>query len=188
MAPDHEPSQVVTDADVLMNLLASECLEEILATLRVTLIVPPTVSNETIYLEGVEQGSGRVPIDLSPLEAAGLISVPRLEPEELDLVVELATTVDDGEAEVIALAVARQLTMATDDRKARRVAEGRSVSLVSTPELLERWHNASGVPSARVGKALRSIERRSRYRPAAIHPLHDWWTRLAQANAEGEYS
>ena len=188
MAPDHDPSQVATDADVLMNLLASECLEEILATLRVTLIVPPTVSNETIYLEGVDDGSGRTLIDLSPLEAAGLISVPELEPDELELVVELAMTVDDGEAEVIALAVMRQLAMATDDRKARRVAEGRSVSLVSTPELLERWQMAGEITPARVGEALRWIERRSRYRPAASHPLYDWWTRHVQANAEGDYS
>lgn len=188
MAPDHEPAQVVTDADVLMNLLASGCLEEILTTLGITLLVPPTVSNETIYLEGVDERSGRVPIELSPFEAAGLVSVPELGPDELDLLVELAAVVDDGEAEVIAIAIVRQLTMATDDRKARRVAESRSVALVTTPELLQRWQATASVPPDRVGEALRSIERRSRYRPAVTHALYDWWTEQRQATAGGDQS
>lgn len=176
MALDHEPRQIMSDADVLMNLLASGCLEEILSTLGSTLLVPPTVANETIYLEEAEEHAGRAPIDLGPLQAAGLVTIPELEPHELDQVVKLAATVDDGEAEVIALSSERGLTMASDDRKARRVAERRSVTVITTPEIMERWQSAANVPAARVSQALRLIERRSRYRPAVNHPLHEWWT------------
>lgn len=175
MALGHEPTHLVTDADVLMNLLASEYAEQILTTLQVTQIVPPAVAGEAIYLEGTQEGSAREAVNLSRLQAAGLLMVMPLDASELDVVVELAATVDDGEAEVIAIALARRMTMATDDRKARRIAEQRAASVVSTPELLYQWQLVGSIPDPHVRQALSSIERRSRYRPGANHPLHDWW-------------
>ena len=48
MALGHDPTELVADADVLMNLMASGCAEEILSTLLLTLVVPPAVADERI--------------------------------------------------------------------------------------------------------------------------------------------
>ncbi len=184
MALGHDPSELVTDADVLMNLLASGCAEEILATLRLTLVVPPAVAAEVIYIEDPERGGGRQAIDLSPLEAPGLVAVTSVDATGLDLVVDLAAVVDDGEAEAIAIAEVRRLSIATDDRKARRIASERSVALSSTPELLHAWQRVGQIAMPRLSAVLRSIERRSRYRPPRDHPLFSWWSECADSPPE----
>ena len=158
-----------------MNLMATGCAAEILTALEITLIVHPAVAMDAVYLEGRREGEPRERVDLSALSASGLVLEVSLNAAEPDLVVELAASVDDGEAEVIAIAVARQLPMATDDRKARRIAARRSVTVVSTPELLWQWQEASVLPAPRMGEVLQTISRRSHYRPGISHPLYEWW-------------
>ncbi|MCC6387565.1 MAG: hypothetical protein IT302_09295 [Dehalococcoidia bacterium] len=184
MALGHDPTELVADADVLMNLMASGCAEEILSTLLLTLVVPPAVADEAIYIEVAERGSERQAIDLSPLGAAGLVAVTAVDATELDLVVDLAALVDDGEAEAIAIAEVRQLAVATDDRKARRIASERSVARSSTPELLHAWQRVGQIALPRLSAVLRSIETRSRYRPPRDHPLFNWWSECADSTPE----
>ena len=171
-----ERRQVVADADVLMNLLGSGAAAEILQSLDVIFLAPPTVCGESIYLESLLPGGEREKIDLSALVDAGVLIRIDLDDAELDLVVDLARIVDDGEAEVIAVALIRNLSMATDDRKARRTASDRGIAnLLSTPELIHAWSEASRPGNDRLSKVTRSISRRTRYRPPHSHPLHGWW-------------
>jgi predicted nucleic acid-binding protein len=166
------------DADVLMNLLATGCATEILRALELTLLAGATVSGELLYLESREVTGQREQIDFTPAEEAGVLNKVILEDRELGLVIALAQLVDDGEAEVIAIALTRGIVMATDDRKARRIALERGASLLSTPELLHRWQDLSSVPAQRMTHVLKLVNRRSRYRPPTTHSLYDWWMSL----------
>ena len=172
-----------------MNLLATGFPVAILQALKMVLLIPPTVDGEAIYLENEKPGGPRVLIDLAPLEAAGVLSKVALTGDEFDLVVQLARTVDDGEAEVIAIGLRRGLEIATDDRKARRIALGQGGVLLSTPDLLLRWQTSASIPDQVMGQILGSVGRRSRYRPPVAHPLHKWWMDLLvqdQAHGRGD--
>ena len=164
-----------------MNLLATDCAVEILRALAIVFVVPPTVASEALYRESGTAGDARTQIDLAPLVAAGALRRTALHADEIDRVVELARLVDDGEAEVMAIALARAISMATDDRRARRLATERGVALLSTPDLLQRWQASAAVPSARLRQILALVSRRSRYRPPRGHPLYDWWMSLLTA-------
>lgn len=173
-----EPEAIAVDADVLMNLLATGCAAGILLALNIVLHVPPTVAAEAIYLEGEDVGGPHEQIDLTELEQRDVLSRVALSDRELDLVVDLARTVDDGEAEVIALALTRSVAMATDDRKARRVAMQRGTTLTWTADLLRRWHDAAAADDSRMAEILQRVTRRSRYRPPPDDSLFTWWMNL----------
>lgn len=176
-----ERTLIAIDADVLMNLLATGCAGDILLVLNTEAQVPPTVASEAIHLESNESdevGSLREQIDLAELEQRGVLSRTALSDQELDLVIDLARTVDDGEAEVIAISLTRKIAAATDDRKARRIALQRGASLTTTAELLHRWHGTGGVDDARMSEILRRVTRRSRYRPRPEDSLFAWWMTL----------
>jgi predicted nucleic acid-binding protein len=161
-----------------MNLLATGCAGDILRALNIEAYVPPTVAAEAIYLESDEVGGPREQIDLAELEQRGVLSRTALSDQELDLVVDLARTVDDGEAQVIAIALTRKIVVATDDRKARQVAVQRGASLTATAELLHRWYETAAVGDMRVSEILRRVTRRSRYRPRPDDSLFAWWMNL----------
>lgn len=165
-----------------MNLLATGCAAEILRATNIVLMTPPTVAGEALYLESEEMGGTREQIDLTPLEDAGVLVKVALEDAEVDLVLELARIVDDGEAEVLAIALSRGIDMATDDRKARRVAAERHASLISTLEILHRWESSAGVPHDRMQRVMNLVSHRSRYRPASGHPLYEWWSHIVGAS------
>ncbi len=158
-----------------MNLLATDCAVDILRVVGWRLLVPPAVDGEALYLESADGSGNREPIDLSRLEESGVLEKVLPTDEELDLVVELAQLVDDGEAEVIALGLTRKVTIATDDRKARRVAAQRGGLLMSTPDLLHLWHATAAVTDARMSAILNMVSRRSRYRPPLDHAFYEWW-------------
>ena len=81
-------------------------------------------------------------MDLTSLLEEGLIQLMRLEhPAEEISFIDLVANLDDGEAVTGALAFRRGWSVATDDRKARRVLGQLNppVELVSTLELLKLW-------------------------------------------------
>jgi len=161
-----------------MNLLATGDPVAILRALKTHLLVTPTVVGEVLFLEGETPDSERVRIDLEPLAVAGVLSRVILGEDELELVVRLVRVVDDGEAEVMAVALTRGVRMATDDRKARRIASENGCVLLSTPELLHSWQTAASVSDELMSRVLGSVGRRSRYRPPMHHPLSGWWAEL----------
>jgi hypothetical protein len=97
--------------------------------------------------------------------------------EELTTSVALAEDVDDGEAEVLAVAYHRSLVFVSDDRIAVTVAERLGVPSVSSLDLISQW---AGLDRARPGmlpEILRRIEVLARYVPPQTHAKKPWWDR-----------
>ena len=120
----------------------------------------------------------RAPVDLDPLVNEGLIQVMRLEQlSEESTFVDLAALVDDGEAVTGALALHHGCSIATDDRKARRVLGERApgVPLVPTLELLKLWADAATVPDIELRAAMAEMRSGASYVPGDRDPLYTWW-------------
>ena len=118
------------------------------------------------------------PVDLTSLLQECLIQLMSLgDPAEEATFVELAADLDDGEAITGALAFRRGCSVATDDRKARRVLGQLNppVELVSTLELLKLWAEEVQVPSDELGAAMAEMQSSASYRPGARDPLYEWW-------------
>lgn len=125
-------------------------------------------------------------IDLGSAIAAGHIQKCQLEGQgELDAFVRFAMELDDGEASCLAIAKSRGWTVATDDRKARRIASENGIVLISTPELIQKWVNAMSPDEATAIELLRRIERFARFRPRRSDPLHEWWVGRSDKDNEG---
>ncbi len=173
---------LLLDASCLLNLYATGRLREIAVTLPYQLRVTDYVlEREALYVWRPSSTGGqevREPVDLSPLVDEGLIQVMRLEhPEEEATFVDLAALVDDGEAITGALALHRGCSVATDDRKARRVLGERtpSIQLVSTLELLKLWEEEGSVPGRVFRAALAEMQSGASYIPGERDPLYTWW-------------
>ena len=120
----------------------------------------------------------REPVDLTSLLEEGLIQLMCLEhPAEEISFIDLAANLDDGEAVTGALAFRRGWSVATDDRKARRVLGqlNTPADLISTLELLKLWAEETRVSRDEVGAAMAEMQSSASYRPGARDPLYEWW-------------
>ena len=86
------------------------------------------------------------------------------------------------EAAALAIATCRAWTLATDDRLAIRYAQDLGASLVTTPEFMKRWAEATQAAPAALRRALQRVESRARFTPSAKFPLYEWWLRAAGAS------
>jgi hypothetical protein len=115
------------DACSLINLYATRQIEAILASHPDSFAVVDTVRRESGYVFRGGNGPGATeqePIDLGPLEAAGLlVALTAVSEAELLTYIDLLLEMGDGEAMTGAVAIHRGLTVVTDDRKALRVAD-----------------------------------------------------------------
>ena len=182
------PDCLILDASCAINLYATGRLREIVAALDYQLfVVDYVLEREILYIrvpDATGAGEETTPINLSPMIDDGLIQVIRFEhPNEQETYVGLASLVDDGEAMSGALALHRGCSVATDDRKARRVFAERipSVSLVSTLELLSAWSVSASLPDAELRDAMLRLRSRASYVPARLDPLGDWWREIVTA-------
>jgi hypothetical protein len=124
------------------------------------------------------QSGEMVPVDIAPLITSGVLQVLHLQGEDEEaLFVENASIVDDGEAMSLAIASARQIDLAIDDKRGRSLAHQRFPDLIlwTTPEILKRWSEESGTSPSTVRGAVLNIESCARYFPADSHPLANWW-------------
>ena len=172
------PDDLALDADALMNLLATDRLEEILTAHGLRGVVCPRTRAETVYLNPRTAGASREEVDLAPHIAAGAIVTTTLTLDETATYVRFAAEVDDGEAQVLAVGLHRGLIVATDDRRARRVAMREGVQLFSTPDLILGWAHRGGRSSDELRQAVVDIEVRARYRPRPADPNRAEWDRL----------
>ena len=179
------PRSLLLDASCLLNLYATGRLREIAAALPYHLAVADYVLEQEALYTWVADPDGthvqREPVDLSPLVGEGLIRVMRLEhPDEELAFVDLAASIDEGEAVTGAIAFRRGCAVATDDRKARRVIRERvpAASLVSTLELLELWARESSVSQAELQAAMMSMQTGASYVPGPRDPRHGWWRQV----------
>ena len=174
---------LVLDASCLLNLYATGRLGEVVLTVGARIEVADYVlEHEAIYTWQTDSTGTReemVPVDLTPLVEEGLIRAVRLEhPEEQETFVALAALVDDGEAATAALALHRGCSVATDDRKARRVFGEfmPEVPLVSTLELMKLWADERQVPRDELRTAMDAMRDSASYVPSSRDPFFEWWT------------
>lgn len=175
----------IVDACCLINLYASGKPESILASCAGEFCVSPEVLRESLSIRRPDADDPALlvsaPIELSGAISAGLIKECRLEEDiEIEAFVEFAAQVDDGEASCLAIARSRKWVIATDDRKAIRLAAEAGVALVTTPELLQKWGEATRPGDEILAEALQNIELFARFRPRRSDPLYDWWTSLSE--------
>jgi predicted nucleic acid-binding protein len=160
---------LVLDACVVINLLATDLLDEILLAQGTSVLIAGQVAAEALFLDEADGTRNRVHPDHLP--------VTNLDGDEFDAFVTYATQLGDGEAATLAIAACRGFTAATDDRKALRLAAGAvpNVPCVDTPELIQRWVEVADPSPTQIQEALRKIEDRARYRPRKDHPLAGSW-------------
>ena len=166
---------VLVDTCTLINLEASGESELLLAALSPTCLLCEAVSRESIFLRAEQRDQPPQKIDLASFFHRGLLSPCQAQsPEEEALYVALAAELDDGEALSLAISSARGFGLATDDRKARRIAADLgSVPLFSTAEIV---HAVESLGAERIAEMIRRIEFRGRFMPHPSMPLSDWWT------------
>jgi predicted nucleic acid-binding protein len=181
---DHDVADHVIDACSLINLCATGELEAWLQVLGSRWHVPKAVQSESLYLR-IKHADGTVAREAISLDSAiKSKSLDICEPigeAETELYLELAVLLDDGEAMALAIAKARQWTLATDDRKAVALAQRLNVSVTTTPELVQKWSEKSGASRDAIREVLLRIQDRARFFPNDRSPLHGWWFEIADS-------
>jgi hypothetical protein len=181
--PSEEKQQdVLVDTCCLINMSAATDLRHLLPGSGLRWHVPAAVAGEAAYLPVPQEGEddegegGRVEVAVY-LDAGVVILSEVQSPEESERFVELASQVADGEAMTLAMAKERRWTAATDDRKARRLAAGLDVDVITTPEIMRLLVEAGCISGSDVSQALRNIERICRFAPTPDFPQYNWWVR-----------
>lgn len=173
----------VIDACSLINLCATGELEAWLRALGGRWHVPKAVQSESLYLR-IEQADGTVAREAISLESAikskALDICEPVGKEEIELYLELAVSLDDGEAMALAIAKSRQWLLATDDRKAMSLAKKLNVEVITTPELVKNWSEQTRASTETIREVLLRIQDRARFFPNDRSPLRDWWFEIAE--------
>lgn len=175
---DRPRTEILLDACVLLNLVASGKMHAIAEGLKLAFVVPRQVADETMFYEDLVDGEvHRVPIRPEVEAQHRSLEIVTLDYSEVASFVKFASSVDDGEAATLAMAVSRGLAMATDDRKAVRLAGSVGVSRCwTTAELLRDFCLAVSLSSLDTREALQAVERRARFYPPRRDPAYEWWT------------
>lgn len=165
---------VSIDTCTLLNLLASGNPDRLISALCPQCMISEAVLKESLYLRAVDRSLPPERVDLTRLLDSGVLKICSAEnPEEEALYVDLATQLDDGEALSLALSISRKFGLATDDRKATRIAKEMGiVRIYGTPEIIQA---CTGLDAS---EAIRLIEYRARFSPAVGTPFRDWWLRM----------
>jgi predicted nucleic acid-binding protein len=169
-------SPLLLDACVAINLAATDRLQQIAQATGVNFTLVRQAAAAVGYLRDMADGQTLLtPIGLSQYDSATL-EIISLAQAEYSLYVELARTVDDGEAATIAIAVKRSLPLATDDRKARRVcAELRLPEPTRTLAILRSYADAARLPQAQLREILVKVRDRASFQPPRNDPDQKWW-------------
>src|SRR5207247_11373289 len=118
--------------------------------------VPTAVQMEGIFIRAAADSRAVQRIDLTASITNGTVQIcSPADDAEHSLYVELALNLGDGEAMAVAIAKNRGWKVATDDRKARNKADAVGVSVVTTPELVQRWASDAAQSRAEVAMARR---------------------------------
>lgn len=167
---------LITDASVLVNLLATDAFEDIAHKAGWRFVICEAVQREVLALRNADTGDME-PVELQSFVESKLIEVTKLQSDECDCYVEYSAVVDDGEAMSLAIAETRKLAIAVDDRRAISIAQRRGLTstMLTTPELLHLWCQQTKAEDGEVGRILRLVEIRARYVPPKNHALRQWW-------------
>jgi hypothetical protein len=165
----------------LIDLLASGYAESILRACDRTWLVPTAVQAEVKYVRQHDPAQAgqvvSVEVDLSPFFGAGiLIACQPANQRELDRFTQYAVLFrSDGEAMCLALAECRGWPIATDDRKAIRVAQQAGLAVFSCPELVKTWADKTHPDQSILTRSLHDIELLAQFRPNPSLPHYQWW-------------
>ena len=145
-----------------------------------SLHVPAKVTGEALYIMQFDEEDQtklvECPLDLQPYVTAGLLAPCDLEtPEEIELFVQMAAQLGDGEAACFALVAKRGWALATDDRRARRIAAESSLTVITTPELVKLWAENTHASNEEIGTVLQNIQRFAYFTPRPNSPEYAWW-------------
>ena len=171
--------ELLLDACVMINLAASGLyIEDIARRNKATFVMARTTATEVLYLATEDGGEPYEPIDVPQYVRDGELTLVDLTPEELVSFMTLARSVDDGEAAMLALAMHRGWAIATDDRKARRVARESipNPELTTTAAILHRWATGADAAPEDIRGMLRKIETKAAYTPRRTDRYREWWT------------
>lgn len=167
----------VIDACCLIDLLASGEEEGILRANGFTWHLPAVVQYCRRH-DPVQPGQFlTVPADLSVLLATGLLNLcSPANQQELDSYVRYATLFrTDGEAMCLALAETRGWAVATDDRRAINVAQQTGLTVLSCPQLVKTWADATSPVQSTLRQVLQVIQVLAHFRPNPSMPECQWW-------------
>ncbi|MFD7655999.1 hypothetical protein ACFV4N_18660 [Actinosynnema sp. NPDC059797] len=169
----HRP--LLLDACIAINLVATNHAEDIAESLGIRFLMVRQAVNECGELD-VVQDHVVVRRRSAPADVPPLAKVLTLVESELDVYVELARDIDDGEAATIAVARSRSLAIATDDRKARRVAvEVGLATPTGTTALLREYAEATGSTPQQLAALLRRVRDEASYVPRHTDENFTWW-------------
>ena len=178
------------DSSTLINVMASKHARSILEVFGGQARICGAVRVEALFLRSEAPGEAPEHILLEPLLEEGFLKhVDLAGPEEEALYVEFAADLDDGEAMTLAIAHQRGMAVATDDRKARRLAEQRVVpplELLRTSEIIHRWAHEKNIPREDLRTVLSRIESTARFTPPNDDPLRGWWLELLRTETGEE--
>jgi hypothetical protein len=173
--------RTLIDACCLIDLLASGEMEAILRASGHAWYLPEAVRAEVQFVRQDDPARPgtimNVPVDMSPHIGSGLLSPCQPDSsEERARFVHYATLFrSDGEAMCLALAESRGWQIATDDRKAIRVAQQAGLTVLSCPELIKAWVDATRPDTASLVRVLCDIQRLAQFRPNSTMPESAWW-------------
>jgi predicted nucleic acid-binding protein len=184
MAPrpslSEQPSLLVADTSVVINLNATGCAEAILKAL------PHRVAVVDVVVDEIKVGARKGRLDSMKLEAligANVVEVVKLGPQGLLHFEKLVDgsageTLDDGEAATIAYAEEAGARAIIDERKARRLAAERyaATPLACTADLLACAYVERAVGIAGIAEAVYNALIGARMRVLGQHI--DWVVRL----------
>lgn len=145
--------------------------------------VGATVAEEAVFVRDYDE-EGKIvrrELNFSQLDKQYRLGKLKLSSQqEQALMVRLASSMDDGEAEGLAMAVCRGMSFCTDDGAVYKLVatEGMRVRLVSTPEILEAWAGTDAIRLASLPKVVRRAFELARFRPHRSSPHQTWWDGL----------
>lgn len=172
-----EARALLLDACSLINLVASELdLADVARVIEREFIVTTIAAEESLFVSGRAGDDPAELVSVEALAASGHLTVTSLTQGELDRFVALANSLDDGEASTLAVAEERGFDIATDDRRAIRIAGTLGLTVVTTPQLMRNWSERSGVRAADIRAALARVERRGNFSPRRDDPERSWWS------------
>jgi len=174
---------LLLDACVAINLAASGiALNELADASAVRFLMTSVAAAEALWLAPLELGGERELIEVKGLVDTARLQLVDLVGDELEKFIAFAREIDDGEAATFAVATNRNLPVATDDRRAQRLAlvTVPPISIIGTTQLLKTWVDASAVEPERAADMVRSVERRASYIPRRDDPHLAWWVTLRE--------
>jgi len=174
---------LVIDACCLLNLLASTLEHEIIEARALDLIGSTHLRSEALYLSGPPDEDGipkKEAIDLSHLETSGALRIEEAERIATGPFIRCAEHLNDADAAAVALAVASQAPLATDDNRQRNVTKRMypEVELVSTLDLIRPAFEELHLSLEAQRRCARDIRRRASFLPPKRDPHRNWFLEL----------